>query len=63
MIKDVEGKELKVGQVIKEIFFDEEAEVLELSNEDEVKVKFLKDGFFNTGEIVDINTKYILIIA
>lgn len=54
MITDINGNTLKVGQVILDIFFDEIAEIINVSKDDYLVVKYLKDGFFNINEVMEI---------
>lgn len=59
MITDINGTILKVGQVVLDIFFDEIAEIINISEDDYLVVKYLKDGFFKINDVMKIKAIYV----
>lgn len=63
MAKDINDKELLVGQIVEDLFWDEVGEVIEVLENNKIKIKYFGVENFKDGEILEVDGQGINIIT
>lgn len=63
MVKDIQGKELKVGQTIEDIMCCEVAKVIEILEPDRIRIKYFGEENLNKDEILEIKGEEVEIVS
>lgn len=63
MAKDINNKELLVGQIVEDLFWDEVGEVIEVLENNKIKIKYFGVENFKDGEILEVDGQGINIIT
>ncbi|MDU2121893.1 MAG: hypothetical protein E7E64_05100 [Clostridium celatum] len=63
MVKDIQGKELKVGQTIEDIMCCEVAKVIEILEPDRIRIKYFGEENLDKDEILEVKGEEVEIVA